>query len=74
MVNRELMRTRREALGLSQLELGFRLNTEQEVISKWERGATSPRVASLVAWCRELGVEPNDALVGWDKFEERVMK
>jgi len=74
MVNRELMRTRREALGMLQPELAFRLDTKQEVISKWERGATSPRVASLVAWCRELGVEPNEALVGWGKFEDRVMK
>jgi transcriptional regulator with XRE-family HTH domain len=49
----------RTAAGLTQAGLAAALGTAQPVISRWERGADSPRVDTLVRILRACGYEPD---------------
>ncbi|MCU1455773.1 MAG: transcriptional regulator, family [Acidimicrobiales bacterium] len=42
-----LIRSTREAAGLTQAQLATRLGTTQSSVARWERGATSPTLATL---------------------------
>jgi len=53
----------RKARGLSQEELGFRLDVTRQTVSKWETGQTTPELEKLVALSALFGVSI-DALVG----------
>lgn len=50
------LRLRRQALGLSQEELGFRIRASQRQISDWEICRHYPRLDRLLDWARALGV------------------
>ncbi len=50
----------REAAQLTQLELGTRLNVEQNTVSQWESGARNPRADKLPQLARILGCTIND--------------
>ncbi|MGH9026286.1 MAG: helix-turn-helix domain-containing protein [Acidimicrobiia bacterium] len=52
-----LIRDARGIAGLSQAELADRLDTSQSVISRWERGQDSPRVATLARILQACGFE-----------------
>jgi transcriptional regulator with XRE-family HTH domain len=47
-----LVRSAREAAGLSQADLAARLGTTQPVVSRWERGHDEPRLSTLVRIAR----------------------
>lgn len=42
-----VVRSAREAAGISQAELAERLGTTQPVVSRWERGHDEPRLSTL---------------------------
>jgi transcriptional regulator with XRE-family HTH domain len=48
----QLVRSAREAAGLSQADLAARLGTTQPVVSRWERGHDEPRLSTLVRIAR----------------------
>lgn len=50
------VRSRREAAGLSQFELGMRVGIDPGRLSKIERGLGSPTLEQAVALQRELGI------------------
>jgi transcriptional regulator with XRE-family HTH domain len=53
----ELLRSRREAQGLEQVELARRLGVTQQTVSKWETGVTVPRSTRVAAIARALGLD-----------------
>ena len=53
----------RKAKGLSQEELGFRLDVTRQTVSKWETGQTTPEMEKLVALSALFGISIDD-LVG----------
>ncbi|MCL2301007.1 MAG: helix-turn-helix domain-containing protein [Firmicutes bacterium] len=53
----------RKAGGLSQEELGFRLDVTRQTVSKWETGQTTPEMEKLIALSALFGISI-DALVG----------
>jgi len=55
----ELIAAARASAGLTQTELAATIGTTQSVISRWERGADSPRVDTLVRILRACGYEPD---------------
>ena len=46
----------RKSLGISQEELGARLDVSRQAVSKWETDAASPDMENLLALAREFGV------------------
>ena len=46
----------RKELGISQEELGARLDVSRQAVSKWETGVASPDMENLLALAREFGV------------------
>lgn len=55
--------------GLSQKELGDRVNKSANAVSNWEKGTTSPDVETLDKVCKVLHVDPNQ-MFGWDPCPE----
>lgn len=52
----ERIRTRRQELGLSQAELGFKLGIHQKQISAYERGVNLPSSEVLIKMAEVLGL------------------
>lgn len=52
----------RKAAGLSQEEAAWQAGISDRAFADIERGATTPRVDSLIKICRVLRVTPNDLL------------
>ena len=67
----ELIASARRAAGLSQVALAAAIGTKQTVISRWERGADSPRVETLVRIVRACGYEPDLVLRRTDDGVDR---
>lgn len=59
-----LIRERRVARGLSQLELAGRLGVKQQSVSRWEAGESLPRAQTFVRLAEVLGVPLDDLLGG----------
>ena len=57
--SRRADRVRPAGAGLTQVALAAAIGTTQSVISRWERGADSPRVETLVRILRACGYEPD---------------
>jgi len=55
--------------GLSQRELGDRLNKSSAVICNWEKGTNSPDLDSVEKLCHVLECTPNE-LLGWEENED----
>lgn len=53
----EAVRTRRQALGLSQHELGRRADMTQSAVARFEAGGTVPTIPVLDRLARALGLE-----------------
>lgn len=51
----EMLRSTREALGITQTDLAVRLSETQSFVSKCERGERRLDVIELRAWCNALG-------------------
>ena len=59
----------RTAHGMTQAELGAKLNYSDKTISKWERGEAIPDAFVLVQMAELFGVTVNDLLSAHDKWE-----
>ncbi len=53
----EAVKIRREELGLDQLELGRRVGVGQQTVSRWETGASVPKVDRLPVLAEVLGLD-----------------
>ena len=62
---------RRKALGLTQEQLGERLNVTGQAVSKWETAAALPDVLLLPELCRALEIS-FDELFGTDTDDRRI--
>lgn len=51
------IKAKREFLGLSQQELGDKLNVSQKTISSWESGRTEPNMAMVQKICDILSLD-----------------
>ena len=51
------IRTRRESIGWTQVDLAGALGISQAALSRWESGAVSPRIADVERIARALGVD-----------------
>lgn len=58
------LRTERKRLELSQEALGFRCDLDTSEISRLERSARDPRLATIIKLARALGVPPARLLDG----------
>ena len=54
------VRARRQALGMSQAELGRRLGVTFQQIQKYEQGENAIASTRIAALCKALDIEPND--------------
>ncbi len=59
--NEKLIELRKKA-GLSQEELGYKLNVTRQTISKWELGQTTPEMDKLLETSRIFGISVDDLL------------
>jgi transcriptional regulator with XRE-family HTH domain len=55
---RPFLKERREAVGLTQEDLAYRLKTTKGTISRWESGARDPGWKGIQAIAEVLGIEP----------------
>ena len=62
----------RTGAGMTQAELGARLNYSDKTISKWERGEAIPDAYVLTQMAEVFGVTVNDLLSAHDKWEPTV--
>jgi transcriptional regulator with XRE-family HTH domain len=67
-----LIAAARTGAGLTQVALASALGTAQSVVSRWERGADSPRVDTLVRILRACGYEPDLVLRPTDDGIDRA--
>lgn len=58
----DIIRTRRQALGLTQEQLAEKLGVSGPAVTKWERGIHYPDITLLPALARTLGVDLNTLL------------
>ena len=58
----ENLRLKRKERGLSQEELASRLHVVRQTISKWEKGASDPSTANLIAIAKLYGVSAEEIL------------
>lgn len=56
------LKTARKLRKLTQEEFSAKINTTQEVVSRWERGISEPSVSSIIKICRELRVSADFVL------------
>ena len=63
----ELIKKRREELGLTQVELGEKLGVSEKTISKWEIKRGMPDIGILKNLSKELQISIDDLL------EERII-
>ena len=66
----DVIRTRRQALGLTQEVLADRLGVSAPAVNKWEKGANYPDITLLPALARTLGVDMNTLL----SFQEDIRR
>lgn len=59
------IRTRREQVGMSQVELAFKVGVDPSTIWRIEKGSAAPKVDTLQKVARALGMP-----VGWPLVEE----
>lgn len=58
----EVLRTRREAVGITQTDLAKRVKLASQEISRLERGIVDPTWSRIIELAEALGVTPNDFL------------
>ncbi|MBI4486756.1 MAG: helix-turn-helix transcriptional regulator [Acidobacteria bacterium] len=54
-----IVRDLRRAAGVSQSELAARLGTTQSAVARWESGAVSPRLDTVLRLAHACGFEPH---------------
>ncbi len=60
----DIIKERRESLGMTQLELAQKLNVSEKTISKWECNRGMPDIAILSALARELKISLKELFNG----------
>lgn len=58
----EVLRTAREAAGLTQVEVASRLAVTQTFVSKCERGERRLDIIELRSWCGALGIKIDELI------------
>ena len=66
MISADLLREARLRAGLSQTELGRRVNRSQSQIARWERGDVKPSLETLRNLIRACGLELTFGLANYD--------
>jgi transcriptional regulator with XRE-family HTH domain len=56
----QLVRQRRQALGISQEELGYRAGLDRTYVSGLERGVRNPSLTALVSLAHGFGISVSD--------------
>ena len=64
----------RRSAGLTQAQLAAAIGTSQSVVSRWERGADSPRIDTLVRILRACGYEPDLVLRRHDDVDRSQIR
>lgn len=67
----ENIRNFRKFRGLSQKELGQKVNKSTNVVSNWENGLHSPDLDTIQELCKILKVTPNQ-IFGWEECPEYI--
>lgn len=67
----EMLRSVREAAGLSQEEVAMRLNVTQSFVSKCERGERRLDVIELRSWCVAIGTSLTHFLKSFEHARQR---
>ena len=62
----------RKACGMTQKDLGERLNVTDKAVSKWERGLSYPDIALLLPLSQTLGITVNELLSGEKSEDEEA--
>jgi transcriptional regulator with XRE-family HTH domain len=71
----DLIREARLRAGLTQYDLGERAGRDRAVIARWEQGAVTPNVETLVELVRACGFDLSLELVAYEpKSGERLQK
>ncbi len=66
MLSADLIREARLRAGLTQAELGRRLNRAQSAIARWESGRVEPSLETLRAVIRACGLELSFSIYNYD--------
>lgn len=66
MLSGELIREARLRAGLTQADLGERTGRDRAIIARWEKGAVTPNVETLVELIRACGFDLPLELVPYD--------
>ena len=62
----------RKQAGLSQEQLGDKLNVSRQAVSKWESGQTNPDIAYVSQMCRLFGVSADWLLLGEESVNDNT--
>jgi len=65
------LRKAREAVGLSQEELGFKANVHRTYVSMLEREKASPTVDTLFRLCKAMRIKASDFIRRVERVAER---
>ena len=68
--NEKLINLRKQK-GLSQEELGYKLNVTRQTVSKWELGETTPEMSKLVEMSKIFGVGLDELTNEEAKIEDK---
>ncbi len=68
------IKLKRKELGLTQLELGKKLNVTDRAVSKWEQNEGNPDMSIIAPLANALGVSLDYLIMGKDKEEKVVVK
>lgn len=72
METRSAIRARRRELGLTQIELAARLETNRQTIANWESGRTRPSLKLMQKLAVSLDREPEQLVPGWLEGDSRA--
>ena len=67
-----LIRRKRQALGLTQLQLSKELAVTPQAVSLWEKGKRFPDASAQVMLFRVLGLNPVELLVGLEMYDKEL--
>jgi transcriptional regulator with XRE-family HTH domain len=75
MISADLLHEARLRAGLTQAELGRRVNRTQSQIARWERGDVKPSLETLRELIRACGLELTFGLANYDdSYDEWILK
>ena len=75
MISADLLREARLRAGLSQAELGRRVQRSQSQIARWERGDVKPSLETLRELIRACGLELTFGLANYDdSYDEWILR